>query len=76
MGSGMSEMIRIKTISEVHEIFGLDKPKHPLVSVLPIDKRMTDFDYGGFVSCLVYPELVHSALASASARSTISIKYT
>lgn len=42
----MSEFIRIKTIAEVHRVFGMEKPKHPLVSVLPIDERMTNFDYG------------------------------
>jgi len=30
----MKDIIRVKTISEVHELLGLEKPKHPLVSVL------------------------------------------
>ena len=42
----MKEIIRIKTISEVHDFYGFEKPKHPLVSVLPIDDRMTNYDYG------------------------------
>ena len=42
----MKEIIRIKSISEVHDFYGFEKPKHPLVSVLPIDERMTNFDYG------------------------------
>lgn len=42
----MKEIIRIKDISEVHDFYGFEKPKHPLVSVLPIDERMTNFDYG------------------------------
>ncbi len=29
----MSEIIRVNTISQVQEFFGLDKPKHPLVTV-------------------------------------------
>jgi len=41
----MKDIIRIKTISEVHDIFGFEKPKHPLVSVIPIDERMTNFEY-------------------------------
>ncbi|MEL6674939.1 MAG: helix-turn-helix transcriptional regulator [Bacteroidota bacterium] len=41
----MSEIKRIKTISEVHAVYGFDQPRHPLVSVLPIDERMTAFDY-------------------------------
>lgn len=42
----MKAIKQIKTISEVHRLFGFKAPKHPLVSVLPIDERMTDFDYG------------------------------
>lgn len=42
----MQDVIRVKDISEVHEIFGFEKPKHPLVTVLPIDERMINYDYG------------------------------
>ncbi|MCI4669556.1 MAG: AraC family transcriptional regulator [Bacteroidia bacterium] len=42
----MSDIFRIKSISEAHDFYGFEKPKHPLVSVLPIDERMTTFDYG------------------------------
>ena len=42
----MKNFIHIKSITEVHDLFGFDKPRHPLVSVLPIDERMTNFDYG------------------------------
>ena len=42
----MKEIIRIKSITEVRDFYGFDKPKHPLISVLPIDERMTNFDYG------------------------------
>ena len=42
----MKEIVRIKSISEVHRIFELNAPKHPLVSVIPIDDRMSNFDYG------------------------------
>ena len=44
----MSEKIRIETVSQVHEFFGYDKPKHPLVSVLPITDEMTNFDFGNY----------------------------
>ena len=44
----MNEIIRIKTITDVHDFFGFNKPKHPLVSLLPIDEKMTDYDYGNF----------------------------
>ncbi len=42
----MSEIIRIKTISEVHHFLELDKPNHPLVSVIQIDDKITNFNYG------------------------------
>lgn len=42
----MSNIIRVETISEVHDFLDLGKPRHPLVSVLPIDERMVNFDYG------------------------------
>ena len=42
----MQELIRIKSITEVHQFLGLEKPKHPLVSVFPIDDKITNFNYG------------------------------
>ncbi|MEO1438286.1 MAG: helix-turn-helix domain-containing protein [Bacteroidota bacterium] len=42
----MKEIIRINTIGQVHEFYGLKPPQHPLVSVLAIDDHMTSFDYG------------------------------
>lgn len=42
----MSEIIRIKSISEVHQFLDIPRPLHPLVSVIPIDDRITNFDYG------------------------------
>ena len=42
----MKDIIRIETISQVHDFFQLEKPKHPLVTVLPITDEMTNFDYG------------------------------
>ena len=44
----MKKIIHVDSISEVHDFFGFPKPKHPLVSILPIDSRMTTFDYGDF----------------------------
>lgn len=44
----MKDIIRIKSISEVHQFFGFEAPEHPLVSVLPIDERMTDFEFGDY----------------------------
>ncbi|MEM6344103.1 MAG: helix-turn-helix domain-containing protein [Bacteroidota bacterium] len=42
----MQEIINISSIGEVHRIFDLERPKHPLVSVIQIDDRLTNFDYG------------------------------
>ena len=44
----MSEVVHIHSVSQVHEFFGYPKPQHPLVSVLPITDKMTNFDYGDF----------------------------
>jgi len=41
-------IIKIDTISQVHDFFKLPKPKHPLISVLPITDEMTNYDYGDY----------------------------
>lgn len=33
-------------MNEVHKFYGLGKPKHPLVTILPITDEMTNHDYG------------------------------
>ncbi|TMU55133.1 helix-turn-helix domain-containing protein [Flagellimonas algicola] len=42
----MSNIVRIRSINEVHKFLGIEKPKHPLVSVIEIDDSITNFDYG------------------------------
>ncbi|MEW8051217.1 MAG: helix-turn-helix transcriptional regulator [Candidatus Thiodiazotropha sp.] len=42
----MTNIIHIETISEIHDALGLGKPKHPLVTMIPIDERIKDYDYG------------------------------
>lgn len=42
----MSDKIHIQTVAEVHSFFGYPEPKHPLVSVLPIDEVMMTANYG------------------------------
>ena len=42
----VSKKVRIQSVSQVHEFFGFDKPKHPLISVIPITDLMTNFDFG------------------------------
>lgn len=44
----MKDFVKIESISQVHNFLKLPKPKHPLVSVLPITDEMTSFDYGDF----------------------------
>ena len=40
----MPEFLPIDTISQVHEMFGFDPPKHPLVSVVRIYKQLADIE--------------------------------
>lgn len=42
----MKNIVHISTISEVHQALALPPPKHPLVSVIEIDKAVTGYDYG------------------------------
>ena len=39
----MKEIIKLNTISETHHFLGLEKPKHPLISVLRIGNLIKDF---------------------------------
>ena len=38
----MSDLIQIKTISQVHDFFGMEKPKHPLVTVLQLNNKFRE----------------------------------
>ena len=42
----MPNTIHVRSISEVHQAFGLKPPKHPLISVIPITNRFNDIDFG------------------------------
>ena len=42
----MSEIIHIQNVSEAHQFFGLEKPKHPLVSVLRAFGQLAQMDFG------------------------------
>ncbi|WP_220347653.1 helix-turn-helix domain-containing protein [Thalassotalea euphylliae] len=46
--TAMSTIVRLSTITEVHQALCLPAPKHPLVSVLQIGKAITNYDYGDF----------------------------
>lgn len=40
----MKEIIKLNTISETHQFLGLEKPKHPLISVLRIGDVLQNFE--------------------------------
>lgn len=42
----MKEIIRLKSISEAHQLLGLPRPNHPLVSVIELNDEIINFDYG------------------------------
>lgn len=44
----MKEIIKINSISEVHAYFGLEKPKHPLISILRIAGKINDIEFENF----------------------------
>ncbi|BDU35932.1 helix-turn-helix domain-containing protein [Vibrio nigripulchritudo] len=44
----MSRIIHIKTIDQIHKALGLPPPMHPLISLIPIDEKVTGYDYGDF----------------------------
>lgn len=41
------DIIEIKTITQIHDALGIEKPKHPLISVIPMD-QMSGYDYGDY----------------------------
>jgi AraC-like DNA-binding protein len=41
----MEEIYRVKSISEVHQMFGLNKPEHPLITIIRKWPQI-DFDFG------------------------------
>lgn len=42
----MKNIVRFDSIAQIHSALGLAKPKHPLVSVIPIDDRIKHYNYG------------------------------
>ncbi len=44
--SNGNQIIKFDSISDVHDFLGIDKPKHPLVSVLPLTKCLSDYENG------------------------------
>lgn len=44
----MKEIVQINSITEVHAFFGLEKPKHPLISILRVSDSVEDIDIEKF----------------------------
>ncbi len=44
----MKEIIKINSVTEVHDFFGLEKPKHPLISVLRVNKNLQEIEIEKF----------------------------
>jgi len=42
----MGDIIKIDSVSQVHNFYQINRPKHPLITVLPITDYMTNYDYG------------------------------
>ena len=42
----MKNIVHIETISEIHAALGLDKPRHPLISIMHIDDNIRNYEYG------------------------------
>ncbi|GEQ85002.1 AraC family transcriptional regulator [Patiriisocius marinistellae] len=44
----MKEIVKLNNISEVHDYFGLEKPKHPLISILRVSNALKDIEVENF----------------------------
>ena len=44
----MNEISHIKSISKLHQFLGVEKPKHPLVSVLRLNQFLDNFEIDHF----------------------------
>jgi len=42
-----NDIITINTVSQLHEMFGYEKPKHPLVTVIDVKKLKNNADFVG-----------------------------
>jgi AraC-like DNA-binding protein len=42
-----NNIVEIETVSQIHDAISLPKPKHPMVSVIPMDK-LSSYDYGDY----------------------------
>lgn len=53
----MKKIIRLKSITKVHDFLGIKKPKHPHVSVIPIDEKMINAEYGNITWVLDFYQI-------------------
>lgn len=42
----MKNIIRIESVTQIHDFLGLPKPKHPLVSLIPYNENSAEIDLG------------------------------
>lgn len=42
----MADIVTVNSVTELHDLLGLEPPKHPLISILELDKRLRDFNFG------------------------------
>ena len=54
----MRDIIRIKSIDQIHKALGIGAPKHPLVTVIPLED-LVSYDYGEYTYVM---ELYHISL--------------
>ncbi len=40
----MKDILKVNSVAEVHQFLGLDKPKHPLISLFNVDEKFYDID--------------------------------
>ena len=53
----MKNFVHISTIEEVHKMLGIKRPKHPMVSMIPITNDVVNFDYGNVTYILDFYQI-------------------
>ena len=42
----MGQTVKINSVSQVHQFLGIEVPRHPLITILPVDERIVTANYG------------------------------
>lgn len=42
----MGQTVKINSVSQVHQFLGIEGPRHPLITILPVDERIVTANYG------------------------------